>query len=95
MIDRMTTERCRKLLGTHSSNLVDEEVVAIRDQMYELAGLVTDAYLDLKTEAVEFDIMSLNPNPDQWKRIVQQHWDLGWDIEGGIVQSWQHLGEGE
>jgi hypothetical protein len=43
--DRMDLRACRRLVG--DSPLTDEQVLALRDFLFTLAGVVTDAYSDL------------------------------------------------
>ena len=41
---RLSLAKCRELLKTESSNLSDEQVLAIRDYMYRLAAIGWEQY---------------------------------------------------
>ena len=45
---RISVAQCRELLGKDvRESLGDEEIERVRDMLYSLAGVITDAYLDL------------------------------------------------
>ena len=43
----------REILGDASSQLSDEEVIAIRDSVYALAGIFVDTLLDARAAATK------------------------------------------
>jgi hypothetical protein len=40
----LTLAKCREFLGDAGSDLSDEQVLALRDQLYALADVITDMY---------------------------------------------------
>ena len=44
MADRMSTDRCREILGTVAANMTDAEVEAERDNMEAIANAVFDQF---------------------------------------------------
>jgi hypothetical protein len=48
-MDRLNTKRCRESVGSSAEALSDEQILAMRDMIYELAGIVIDAYSELGT----------------------------------------------
>ena len=44
----LSLEKCRKLLAK-DSNLSDEEVIKLRDSMYDLANISIDSFLQTKS----------------------------------------------
>ncbi len=48
--ERLSVDRCRSLLPEGSSALPDEQVLKLRDGLYEFAEMAADAYLDSTTD---------------------------------------------
>lgn len=48
-MDRLAVKRCRELVGNSGAASSDEQILAMRDMLYELAGIVIDAYSELGT----------------------------------------------
>ena len=44
----LNVRESREILGKASAELSDEEVIAIRDQVYALAGIFVDTLLDAR-----------------------------------------------
>ena len=55
MEDRLTGDECRKLLGSASDGLTPDEVLALRDDLYEVANTISDAYADVMRRASLLD----------------------------------------
>jgi hypothetical protein len=69
MQNRIDSTRCRALLSPEvQGRLTDEEIVALRDFVYDLAAVVVEAYIDLPVidqslfETRPFDPDELNPS---------------------------------
>lgn len=63
--DRLSLDRCRRLLGPASDQLTDDEVLQARDRLYSIAGVTVDAFNDVKQSAHDsFDVEQLNSGPD-------------------------------
>lgn len=44
----ISISKCRKLIGIKAKNMTDEEVEEVRDQLYQLANLAFDNWLEEK-----------------------------------------------
>lgn len=42
----ITLAKCRELLGDAGIGMPDEQVLALRDQLYALAGVANDMYIE-------------------------------------------------
>lgn len=45
----LTVEECRKKLGERGEDLSDEEIIQLRDAVYQVAETVIDDHLERKT----------------------------------------------
>jgi hypothetical protein len=73
--ERLSVQQCRKLLGDTAINSTDEEILQVRDRMYELASVTVDAFHEVQAEFGSFEVEELN-HPDIDTRLI----DLGWDL---------------
>ena len=64
IIDHMITiSKCRELLGDAGAGLSDGQILALRGQLYALADVVTDMYIE-QHEAVEPKPTADGDNPE-------------------------------
>ncbi len=73
MPERITVAECRELIDMPVTSLADEEILRLRDQAYELAGIVVNAATELDEKALELETNTTS-EPDAAIRAV-----LGWD----------------
>lgn len=46
----ITIEKSRKLLGDLGKSMSDEKIEKLRSEVYELAGMALDSYIESKTK---------------------------------------------
>jgi hypothetical protein len=46
-MDRLAIKRCRELMGDSAEPIPDDQILDLRDMLYELAGIMIDAYSEL------------------------------------------------
>ncbi len=51
----LSIEESRKELGKLADNMSDEEVIKIRNELYELANIALDSYFESKSKNSEID----------------------------------------
>jgi len=64
-MERLDINKCRYLVGDSEKALSDGQILEMRDMLYELAGIVIDAYCELET----IDQSLFNPPGDVFDQL--------------------------
>jgi hypothetical protein len=88
--ERLSIDKCRLFLGGPRCTLTDVEVEKLRDELYVLANISTDAYLDLREAAkgIEFSRTFYASEAAFLDHLRARGWDLDDEEDDDLTDRW-------